>query len=162
MVGAFYNAKKGKDFSNKFDLIVVRVSAHGDLCNSRPCFNCLEMMRAVNIKRVFYVDNKSNIVCENVRDMISMQASVVTRLIYTIKKNIEQNTDSSKNIFFKELLRKIFPSKVKRYNFETFINHDLKHSLPDHSYIIRTEKSTNIVIIMDGNNREILKATMVD
>lgn len=116
-------------------------------------------MKAVNIRRVYYVDSNRNIVYENVRDMISIHASSVTRLIHTIKKGIEYK--GSESIFFSDLLKKMFPPEVKRTNFETFVNHDLKNVLPDHSYIIKSEKDTNIVIIMDGDNKPVIKSKLI-
>ena len=158
--GVFYPEKgKNHQIGKKLDLIVIRVNTDGDLCISRPCYNCLSMMKAVNIRRVYYVDSNRNIVYENVRDMISIHASSVTRLIHTIKKGIEYK--GSESIFFSDLLKKMFPPEVKRTNFETFVNHDLKNVLPDHSYIIKSEKDTNIVIIMDGDNKPVIKSKLI-
>ena len=159
--GVFYPEKKGKNHqtAKKHDLIVIRVNTDGELCISRPCYNCLSMMKAVNIRRVYYVDSNRNIVYENVKDMISIHASSVTRLIHTIKAGIEYK--GSENVFFSQLLKKLFPPEVKRSNFETFVHHDLKNVLPDHSYVIQTERDTNIVVILDGDNKPILKSKLI-
>ena len=106
-----------KDVSKKVDLIVVRVNKEGGLCISRPCCNCLSMMKAVNIRRVYYVDNTGNIVYENVSDMISIHASSVAYHIYTLKKPKTVN----ETMFFNDLLMKMFPSSVKKINFDTFL-----------------------------------------
>ena len=80
----------------KNDLIVIRINKQGDLVSSRPCYNCLEMMKAVNIKKVYYSDNDGNIICENVKDMISINASSVTKMIDCIK----MDSKLSNNDFF--------------------------------------------------------------
>jgi len=82
-----YSSNKGGSFSVakdkkiKCDLIVIRINKDGKLMNSRPCYNCLSMMKAVGVKRVYYSDNNENIICENVKDMLSINSSSVTRII---------------------------------------------------------------------------------
>jgi hypothetical protein len=118
------------------------------------------MMKAVNIRRVYYVDNENNIVCENVRDMISIHASSVTRYIHSIKDG--ESYMGRESIFFKKLLKTLFPATVKRANFESFVRHDLSSVLPDHTYIFKTEKDTNFVIILDQSKTEVIKSTLID
>jgi len=141
-------------------LIVIRVNSDDELCISRPCYNCLSMMKAVNIRRVYYVDYEGNIVSENVRDMISIHASSVTRYIHSIKDG--ESYMGRESIFFKKLLKTLFPATVKRANFESFVKHDLSTVLPDHTYIIKTEKDTNVVIILDQSKTEVIKSTLID
>ncbi len=160
--GVFYPEKKGKGqkVNKKLDLIVIRVNSDDELCISRPCYNCLSMMKAVNIRRVYYVDNKGDIVSENVRDMISIHASSVTRYIHSIKDG--ETYMGRESIFFKKLLKTLFPATVKRTNFDSFVRHDLSVVLPDHTYIIKTDGATNVVIILDSSKEEVLKSTIVN
>ena len=132
----------------------------GNLRNSRPCHNCLDMMQAVNIRRIYYVDDNCDIVYENVQDMISIQASTVARQIYSIIKNI--NYTDSKTKYYTELLIKMFPAKVKRKNFDNFVHYDFKNYLPNYNYIVKIVKNVNIIVIYDDNNKEILKSILVD
>ena len=61
-----YSSNKGGSFSVakdkkiKCDLIVIRINKDEKLMNSRPCYNCLSMMKAVGVKRVYYSDNNEN------------------------------------------------------------------------------------------------------
>ena len=132
----------------------------GDLCISRPCYNCLNMMKAVNIRRVYYVNNNKEIVYENVRDMISIHASSVARLIHTIKNNMQFK--GSEFLYFSHLLKKMFPPEVKKSSFETFVKYDLNNVLPNHSYVFKIEKNVNIVIIMDENKNPVICSKIID
>lgn len=143
----------------KFDLIVIRVNNNKDLCISRPCFNCLNMMKAVNINKVFYIDNNKNMVCETVKHMISIHASNVARYINAVQSKVDY--DSSEKPFFQKLMKEMMPPEVKKFNFENFINHDLKNFLPDHTYIIKNDNGINIVIIFDGDKKEIITRKII-
>lgn len=160
--GVFFPGNKGKNHqtAKKLDLIVIRVNTEGDLCISRPCYNCLNMMKAVNIRRVYYVNNDREIVYENVRDMISIHASSVARLIHTIKNNIQFK--GSEFIYFNHLLKKMFPPEVKKSSFDTFVKYDLNNVLPNHSYVFKMQKNINIVIIMDGDNKPVISSKIID
>jgi len=159
-----YSPKMGwcplRNNKSKKDIIVIRVNEKGCICISRPCCYCLEMMRAVDIRRVYYVDNNNKIVFEYVRDMISIHMSSVSRHIHSIKDN-ETYIRCSTN-FFNNLLKTIFPLSIKRTNFNSFVQNNLSMVLPKYTYIIKTEKKINIVIILDPNNIEIIKAILID
>lgn len=53
------------------DLYVVRVDCKGKLTDSKPCNHCLDAMKRVGIKKVFYSTSSRTIICEKVSDMIS-------------------------------------------------------------------------------------------
>ena len=145
-----------KNVSKKVDLIVVRVNKEGNLCISRPCYNCLNMMKAVNIRRVYYVDNNGKMTYENVSDMISIHASSVAYHIYTLKKPKTVN----ETMFFNDLLMKMFPSSVKKINFDTFLKHDLC-KLPKYSYSIKSEGGERVVVIMNEVKKNILISRLI-
>jgi tRNA(Arg) A34 adenosine deaminase TadA len=54
----------------KIDLVVIRVNASGKLMNSRPCLYCLQLMKAVGIRNVYY-STPETIVKESVKTMVS-------------------------------------------------------------------------------------------
>jgi hypothetical protein len=155
--GVFYPAKNGGKVK-KNDIFVIRVNHKGNLGNSRPCYNCLDMMRAVGIKRVYYTDDKGDVVCENVKDMISIQASAVTKLIHIVNTSSE---NISWDIYFESLLKKLFPPKIKRTNFDNFIKHNLVNVLPGHKYIIKSETGIDIVSIIDSNDKIIVSSHLI-
>ena len=64
--------------------------------------------------------------------------------------------EKSENFFFKlklklNLLKTLFPNKIKKINFHYFIRYDLSNVLPNHSYIIKND----FVIIYNLLNKEI-------
>lgn len=107
-------------------------------------------MKIVGIKKVYYSVSPDMIVCERVKDMISIQASSVTKMIYRKYYNAPENSTT----FFKNLLIDLFPKEIKKNNFEYFIEHNLKFVLPEYSYRVKKDKKTNrkYVNIIDDNN----------
>ena len=65
-----YNTNKTRRKMNNISILVIRKSKHG-IKNSRPCIDCIKTMRVYNIKRVYYSNDDSEIVCENIKDMLS-------------------------------------------------------------------------------------------
>ena len=113
-------------------------------------------MKAVNIRRVYYVDNTGNIVYENVSDMISIHASSVAYHIYTLNKNKSVN----ETMFFNDLLMKTFPNCVKKINFDIFLKHDMCR-LPKYSYSIKNMSGKNIITIMNDMKENILISELI-
>jgi hypothetical protein len=128
------------------------------MANSRPCYNCLEMMKAVGIRKVYYSDNKGNIVCESVKDMISIQASIVAKIIYNLDYPGKIITWEN---YFENLLKRLFPSKIKKINFDNFIKYNLVNVLPDFSYTIEKENNINIITIKDSFNNKVLTSILI-
>jgi hypothetical protein len=93
-------------------------------------------MKSVGINKVFYSNDTGNIVCEKVKDMISIQASAAMRYMYGLvdtqkKFNVEK--------YFCDLLVNTFPESIKKYNFECFIKYNLINTLPDYKYTIEKD-----------------------
>jgi hypothetical protein len=151
--GVFYGAKPK---NTKLDIVVVRVNRSGETCNARPCFNCLNMMKAVGIRRVYYSINPDEVICENVKDMVSIQASSVTRHIEKLNGN--QFVDDSDK-FYENLLTKMFPSTIRKYNLEKFIAHNLMNVLP--TYQVKIDNRSHIVWILDSNLKPIIKSELI-
>ena len=74
--GAFYGTKPKKA---NIDIVVMRINKVGEVANARPCYNCLTMMKAVGIRKVYYSISDTELICENVNNMISIHISATTR-----------------------------------------------------------------------------------
>ena len=144
--------------AKKNDLIVVRVNGEGKFCNSRPCYNCLAMMKAVNIRKVFYTDDSGEVIGENVKDMVSIQASAITKQIFNMKTDNKFNLEQ----YFEILLKKFFPPTIKRINLENFIKHNLVNVLPGHKYVMNHTKGFTMVSIMNKEDMKIVSAKILD
>ena len=64
----------GKNASG-LDIIVIRSCSGDGVTMARPCYHCLQMMKAVNIRYCYYSTYEGVMVRERVRDMISFQMS---------------------------------------------------------------------------------------
>lgn len=69
----------------KIDIIVIRFS-NNTLKNSKPCFACINQMKKLGIRKVFYSNSDNIIVCENVQDMENTHISSLNR--FKIKSGI--------------------------------------------------------------------------
>ena len=73
-------------------------------------------MKIVGIKRVYYNVKPDIIIYERVKDMISIQTSSVCKFIRQKYYRVPIND----NEFFKELLIRLFPNRVKKANLNYF------------------------------------------
>jgi hypothetical protein len=68
--GVFYAPEQLKKRLKKYSIYVIRSSrADGSLMNSRPCENCIDLMRKVGLKTVYYSSGDASIIKENVENM---------------------------------------------------------------------------------------------
>ncbi len=112
-------------------------------------------MKDIGIKKVFYsTDNDEEIVSENVNNMISIQASSVTRLIESRKTSY-----INRETYYETLLKKQFPDKVKEKNLYFFVNHNFKNIFPTYNVHINTKK--NSVIILNSKNDVVLQSKLI-
>ena len=65
-VGGYQNSVKYGGYENKFNVLVVRISITGELCDSKPCCMCVNLMKMNGIKKVYYSDTNGNICCQKV------------------------------------------------------------------------------------------------
>ena len=145
--------KKGKNKKlRKLDIFVIRISANGELVNARPCYNCLDMMRAVGIRRVYYSIDGS-VICENVSHMVSINSSSVLRFL----ERTMYNAPMTDNEYFKRLLAKKLPNTLRRKNIYYLINYNLNDVLPDFTFKIKK----NEFIIYDENNYILHKVKII-
>lgn len=136
---------KSKNLRKKIDVVVIRINHNGDTVNSRPCYNCLKMMQDIEIQNVFYSTGSNGLICERVKDMISIQSSHASRLLYCSKYKI-QMTDSD---CCEKILKSSFPNNVKRYNLSLFLrNNDISNHLiiVDDDKVIIKNIQGNIVL----------------
>jgi hypothetical protein len=158
--GVFYALKNApKKANNKIDLIVARVNRAGEICNARPCYNCLNMMKAVGIHKVYYSISVDKLVCENVKDMISIH---VSSPICDIERNIKpSNEPMNKKMYYEHLLKKYFPTIIRKHNLDSFLRHNLSNVLPTFIIKITMTKSCQYVCIKNEFNHSIMKAQVI-
>lgn len=79
------------------DMIVVRFTKSGKLCQSRPCFHCLKALSesGINVKNVYY-SKDDDIMKEKFADMMTSDLTVVSsgmRFKERQNKNKQKNSD---------------------------------------------------------------------
>jgi hypothetical protein len=136
--------------------MVIRITKTNILGNARPCIHCLKMMKDLNIRRVHYSSGRENeIITENIRNMISIELSSITRKLHFTKYNIED-----KNVQYELLLKENFPKVINNKNLQYFIIHNFKNIFPD--YIIKYKIINYITYVMIyNNNNQILISSQV-
>ena len=150
----FNDEKTKNSYGNKNDLIVIRVGKDNTLCNSRPCFNCLSMMKTLNIRRVYYVNNNNDIIYEYVKNMISIHISNSMAIVDAIKNK------NRKNNLYQDILKKMFPTQVRKLNFEIFMEHNFNIII--YNYKIEYIDKVKYVVIFDNNKNIIIKSIFTD
>ena len=133
--------------------MVVRINKEGELCNARPCYKCLEMMKSVGIRKIYYSVSKTEIICEAVKNMISIQASAVTKQIERLNGNMLVD---DKNIYYSSLIKKFLPPIIRQHNFDSFIKYNLNHVLPKYTICIESQKGIKYGAILDENLKTII------
>ena len=128
------------------------------MCNSRPCYNCLAMMKTVGIRKVHYTDNNGNIVSETVKDMVSIQSSSVTRFI----NQLNSVTRITNVQYFENLLKELLPTSIRKTNFDFFVKHNMCNVLPKHTYIIENQKGKTIVTIFNSDDIKVISTNLTD
>lgn len=133
--GVFKESKERK--LKKYDIFVVRInkpdnkeSSCTKLVNARPCAHCLDMMKSVGIRRVYYSDDSGEIIYENVKDMISIHTSKVAQRFEISKKSNCNRLPDQKSInqtdYYDKLILKKIPNVVKHINYQLFLEHNFK------------------------------------
>lgn len=119
------NLKIGKLYNhNKIDIAVIRINKKGELCNARPCMNCLYIMKSNGFRYVYYSINNNTIIREKIIYMLSIQTSHAVRLNMNIKYDNMME-------YYEKLLFKNFPEEIKLENLNHFINYNLVNILPN-------------------------------
>ena len=154
-----YSDHKGWCFNNpnykprKVDVVVIRTTRDGKLANSRPCRKCLEMMRNLGIKKVYYSSgNDEEIISENVKDMFSIQDSSSARRFARMKFSYPENDLD----YYKMILKRSAPRQIKFNNLSHFIRFNLSDLLPSLSYSLYSNNGRDYIEIKEGDNTVIL------
>ena len=81
----FINSRKKRDhkanMNNKFNILVVRVDAEGNLHDSMPCIMCVKFMQKFGVKNVFYTDGKGHLIMRKVNLIINADETYLTDAI---------------------------------------------------------------------------------
>lgn len=128
--------KESKERKPKYDIFVVRINkpstnqtSDTKLVNARPCAHCLDMMKSVGIRRVYYSDDSGDIICENVKDMISIHTSKVAQRFEASKNNGERLIDQkliNQTEYYNKLIIQKIPNVIKQINYQLFLEHNFK------------------------------------
>tara|TARA_B110000971_G_C19994796_1_gene493739 strand:+ start:361 stop:759 length:399 start_codon:yes stop_codon:yes gene_type:complete len=132
----------------------MRFRKDGLTANARPCINCLKMMKDIGINKVYYSTGcDTGIICESVKDMVSIQVTSVTRMFHYINNP----TDQDKNIYFENLIKKLFPKEIKENNLRYFIEYNFKNIFPEYNFNI----INNQIIFYKKNNEILISAFII-
>jgi len=145
--------KLNKNKLRKLDIIVIRINALNELCNARPCYMCLELLKSLNFRYVYYSVSSTEIIRERVRDMISIEASSVTKHLDITHNKLYNNN----NTYYRDLLVNYFPEYTTLYNLNCFITYNLQNLLPTYKVKI----INNSVIILDTENSIVVEAIII-
>jgi deoxycytidylate deaminase len=64
------------------DILVIRINKHLVLKNSRPCNQCIDKLRKIGIRKVYYSNENGDIVCEFVEQMEKTHISSGTKHLF--------------------------------------------------------------------------------
>ena len=148
--------KAEKARSKRIDIFVIRINKQEKLRNARPCHNCLQMMKDVGIRRVYY-SVTNDIVCEKVSDMVSIESSTVTMMV---EKSYYSYPITSYE-YYVDLLKKKFPAVIKKGNLDLFLKYNLSNVMPNCSWSITKVKGSSIIVIVGNDSDILIKANII-
>jgi len=61
--------RKIRNHKKKLNLLVVRFSQSGKLCESKPCHHCIQKLKELKLDKVFYSREDESIACEKISNM---------------------------------------------------------------------------------------------
>lgn len=99
--------------NKKISIITIRLNKHNELCNARPCFHCLDLIKKVGIRKSYYSTDNGMIASENVKYMLSTHLSAG----YVSNLNMNREYILEKNLY------KHFPIIIKKNNLNLFFLH---------------------------------------
>jgi deoxycytidylate deaminase len=154
----------------KHDVMVIRINKSDkgniQLVNARPCQNCLEMMKSIKIRRVYYSNNLGEIICENIKDMVSLHSSrVMINFDIKSKTNTFNISDYeikkiNENIYWEQLMKNKIPDIMKEENFKYFIDYDFKSLESKYKIIINKTSYDKTAQILNQSNK-IIKTIII-
>lgn len=126
--------------TKKINLLVIRIDKFDNLCNARPCFECLTLMKKYNINKVYYSVDYNIIESEHVKHMISIHYTSY----YTYVMFFKNSKICNKELLYNSILRNFKKSTIK--NILMFIKYNLSIILPYYTIDIKND----FVIINDN------------
>ena len=134
--------KNVKQKAKKLDVVVVRMKRTGIMGNARPCRNCVKMMKNLGIRRIYYSSGFGDeIMNENIEDIISIQDSSAIRYFSRIKLNYPLNDID----YYKLVINKYFPEKIKKESLDNFITYYLNEWIKPLRFKLGYKLEENIV-----------------
>jgi hypothetical protein len=73
--GVFYEKKTVKKIPRKINIMVIRYNSNGELMGSKPCRDCIELLKVMGISRVYYSTDEHKIACIRLMDLHSDHVS---------------------------------------------------------------------------------------
>jgi hypothetical protein len=114
-------------------------------------------MKDLNVKKIYYTSGiNDEVICESVKNMISIQTSSVAKYLLALSNVIIKNSN-----YFENLLIKQFPPKIKSDNLFYFLEYNFKNVLPECKFIIKNENGNKIIIFYNKNNEYLLKSIII-
>jgi hypothetical protein len=153
------NTNKNKN-GKKYDIFVIRIGCSNNTCkldnniqlvNSRPCYHCLNMMKVIGIRRVYYTNDIGEIIYENVKDMFSIHISNISRRYDLLKLS-----STCYNNHLDYLIKTQIPNTMKEISYRNFINYNFKSISNKYNILEENIKKNNSysikISILDLNN----------
>lgn len=131
----------------KVDLIVIKVQSNREFGNSRPCFNCLKLMKIVGIRKIYYSIGPGEIMCERVKNMVSIHVSRPRKLL----DNIYFNTPENEVDYIKNIIKRGFPKQIKKINLGLFLRFNFNFLPKSFEYIIIKIKGKEYIQLIENN-----------
>lgn len=127
---------------NKVSLVVIRLNSNNQLCNARPCYNCLLELKKYGIKKVFYSININKIICERVHHMLSVHISVGRRVF--------ENYEYENNEYYAKKIQEIIPKEVKFESLIALYEYSLQYLCPLISIVFEQGKINSARIVYNN------------
>jgi len=79
-VGTAY--KKFQRKIKSITLVVIRMNRNGSMCDSKPCIDCLNSIRRLGIRKMYYSNEKGEIEFKRTRDIHTTRQTGCRRRYY--------------------------------------------------------------------------------
>jgi deoxycytidylate deaminase len=112
----------------KINLLVIRINKHNKICNARPCYECLDIMKKYNINKVYYSTDNEIIECENVKYMISIHYTSYYGYTYMLNNKLKKNKLDTHEEICKIILNKY--NTTTMHNLNLFVKYNLSVNFP--------------------------------
>lgn len=81
-------SKISKKTAKGLDILVIRINKNFALKNSRPCNHCIDKLRKIGIRKIFYSNKDGNIVSEFIDDMEKLHISDGNQFLQRLNEQI--------------------------------------------------------------------------